>query len=752
MKKHKSLLGKLLANEDITIRVASVQTASFNPKTRTMLIPPWGDVTDDTADLLLGHEVGHALFTPADGWHDAVHNHPFPKSYVNIVEDVRIEKLIQSKYPGLRTNFTNGYKELLSRDFFGTNGTNINTMTFMNRLNVKSKCRDSVEVKFTKEEMVYVNKVYSCETFDDVIEVSNELYVWLKEKNKKAQAMNEAKPDATETCENPAEEGDTDQVEDEVTEGSNDPEESEEESKAGVDDEESEADAESEETETETEDSSADDPDAEKSKEESEGGETGEFEETEEPLDEDVDYTDASTDDEFRNKEDELVDTNNDGMVAKVIHIPTIDKVNAAVVSWELAAETRKERGKTLEQYRHGYHHLSDPTDRFFSDELEGEFQEANNSAMESANALVKEFERKKAAWETQRATESKRGSLNMVKLHQYKFSEDIFLSGLNTPNAKSHGVVALMDFSGSMGSSMGTMISQSYILAVFCKKAGIPFKFHSFTSGYVNGHNLEKGAEDEFEMKNILMVEQFSSDMSMTNLRQAYKILFKTWHRQVFNHSYTAAQCDSLGGTPLNISLAMMIPIIDNFKKSFSLQKVSFVTITDGQDQGNFLTGQWSVKKILCYKNKQIISQLGSNAVNPITDRLMKAIQDMGVKTIGYYIKTCTPNKYDLVPLVCASAGDYGERQGQYHANKVLREGARKTFRSNQMVEWHKAGYDSYAFIKGDVDMAANNEEFFGDITSESKKCDINKALQNLGKSKIFARAFAKSFTNVFA
>ena len=150
MKSHKSLLAKLLANEDINVEVAPAATASFNPVTRTIRIPPWKDLSNDTHDLFLGHEVGHALYTPTDGWHDAVHNYDFPKSYVNIVEDIRIEKNIQKRYPGLRNNFIGGYKELLGRDFFGINKTDVNTISFMNRLNIKSKCRDLLDVKFSK--------------------------------------------------------------------------------------------------------------------------------------------------------------------------------------------------------------------------------------------------------------------------------------------------------------------------------------------------------------------------------------------------------------------------------------------------------------------------------------------------------------------------------------------------------------------------------------------------------------------------
>jgi hypothetical protein len=759
LKTHKSLLGKLMANEDITIRVASVHTASFNPVTRTMLIPPWADISNDTSDLLLGHEVGHALYTPAEGWHDAVHNHAFPKSYANIVEDIRIEKLIQGKYPGLRSNFINGYKELLERDFFGIKNSDVNTMSFMNRLNVKSKCRNLVDVKFTQEELIYVNKAYSCETFDDVINVCNELYVWLKEKNEKAQAMNVPEVTSDETCENPAEEGDTEKAEDEVTEGGNNPdsaeegdaeEESEEEADTKEDDVESESDV-SAESEDTSSPQTEDDPDAEKADEESEGSESGEFIDSQEDEIE-VDYTDASTDDNFRDKEEELIDTNEAGDIAKVFHMPSADKINKIIIPWKAAAELRKETSARLALLK-----PFDQGSKFFCPELQEAAAAADKSATESANALVKEFERKKSAWESQRATESKRGSLNMVKLHQYKFSEDIFLSGSNKPNAKSHGIVSLIDFSGSMARDICTTITQSYILALFCKKANIPFKFYSFTSGHILGYSVSTSTydnDDALSMNKLLVVEQFSDDMSLANIKKAFNVLFKTWYQTVFQYSPFAAPCDSLGGTPLDSCIAIMIPVIDAFKKSNRLQKVTFVTITDGENAGDVLSGRRQQKKTLYYKNKIIFSTEGGHYKVSPTAKLLKYIQSMDVKTVGYYITAQPPTMIELKPIRSTNNLDqsYEERMAKMKSDLATYQAARKLFRTNMLMQWPKAGYDSYFFIKSHTDITADNEEFFEDIDSTSSTGDLNKALRNMGKSKIFSRVFAKSFTSVFA
>lgn len=114
----KSQLAKLLASENLIVEHKNIPTAYFNLKTRTLACPIWKDMSGDLYDLLMGHEVGHALYTPEQGWHDAVCSEGKNfKSFLNVIEDSRIEKKIKRKYPGIRRSFVNAYKDLLDRDF-----------------------------------------------------------------------------------------------------------------------------------------------------------------------------------------------------------------------------------------------------------------------------------------------------------------------------------------------------------------------------------------------------------------------------------------------------------------------------------------------------------------------------------------------------------------------------------------------------------------------------------------------------------
>ena len=64
----KSQLAKLLATEDLVVEHKKVQTACFNVHTRVLTLPLWEKASGLVYDLLVGHEVGHALFTPDEDW------------------------------------------------------------------------------------------------------------------------------------------------------------------------------------------------------------------------------------------------------------------------------------------------------------------------------------------------------------------------------------------------------------------------------------------------------------------------------------------------------------------------------------------------------------------------------------------------------------------------------------------------------------------------------------------------------------
>jgi len=178
----KSVLAKLLAQENITVEHRRIHTAAFDPVNRVLILPLWKEMGPDIYDLLVGHEVGHAWETPAEGWHSAIEEKGKGfKSFLNVIEDARIEKKIKTRYPGLRAPMYRGYKLLFDQKFFGVSETNISDLKLIDRLNLHFKIGHLLNVPFSSQEKIYVYRMMQLETWDDVYELACELFDYTKD-------------------------------------------------------------------------------------------------------------------------------------------------------------------------------------------------------------------------------------------------------------------------------------------------------------------------------------------------------------------------------------------------------------------------------------------------------------------------------------------------------------------------------------------------------------------------------------------
>jgi hypothetical protein len=102
--------------------------------------------------------------------------------------------------------------------------------------------------------------------------------------------------------------------------------------------------------------------------------------------------------------------------------------------------------------------------------------------SMKTVNYLVKEFEMKKSADSYQRTSIAKTGVLDMLKMHSYKYNEDVFKRISIEPDGKNHGLVIFLDWSASMVYQHHNCFKQLLKIVWFCKRAGIKFEVYAFT------------------------------------------------------------------------------------------------------------------------------------------------------------------------------------------------------------------------------------------------------------------------------
>ena len=177
-KEIKGNLARLLATENLVVEHKQTPTAYFDVDTRVLVLPKWDKASDIVYDMLVGHEVGHALFTPNEDWRDTA---DCPKDFVNVIEDARIEKLMKRKYPGLKKSFVGGYKELNDRDFFNIHGEDLEDLSLIDRINLHFKIGANALIPFSIEEKVFVARTDVAETFEEVLQIAIDVHKFSNE-------------------------------------------------------------------------------------------------------------------------------------------------------------------------------------------------------------------------------------------------------------------------------------------------------------------------------------------------------------------------------------------------------------------------------------------------------------------------------------------------------------------------------------------------------------------------------------------
>ena len=194
------MLARLLATENIRVEHnASAETAMFDIKNRVLVLPVWDSMTESMYDMLVGHEVSHALHTPMDEWDEATKDMFVCQrrnfmQVCNVVEDARIERLIKDRFPGLKRDFSKAYTELHDRDLFEITGKDLSEMSLIDRLNLEFKLGlfGLVQVPFSADERTYVTRMADTKTFADVLELATDLFNdWKDDQDQQQQQQDE---------------------------------------------------------------------------------------------------------------------------------------------------------------------------------------------------------------------------------------------------------------------------------------------------------------------------------------------------------------------------------------------------------------------------------------------------------------------------------------------------------------------------------------------------------------------------------
>jgi hypothetical protein len=585
------MLAKLLATENITIIRSNVKTAAFDIKSRTLLLPRWKEMTPVIEEMLMCHEVGHALHTHLESYGVVFDKKKYLKDYANVIEDVRIEKKMKDMYPGTRKSFNLGYKQLNDRDFFGVKDRDLSQLLLIDRINLYFKVGFNCGVQFNGEEQELLRRVDKCSTENEVIQLAEEIFAYSKAIAKEQTEHRKV------IIPNFGDKDEDDEGESSMYDEY--PEESDE----------------------EYDSESTKEPNA--------------------PAGSDIDETNIddlapTTLDKFNEKLEQLAD---ESLVIRYFE-PSLERVYSNVIV----------------PYKKIMSEFADPLKETVACR-KASITKFKSSSSGMVNYLVKEFEMRKAATAYKRAKISKLGQLDSKKLYAYKLKDDLFRQIMTVQDGKKHGMLFLLDWSGSMTTCMKDTVEQVINLAMFCQRIQIPYQVFAFTDAYTNPYGSTKTAYNINGIAgHVNLLELFSNKMSNSEFNKMIDYMMCS--------PYSYVRGYNLNGTPLNDALLFMTDYVGKFIANNNVEKTTLITLTDGEGSRLNGNGLNVIKNGSAYSYNKLGERnklnVKSYLQDPITKKhydftteshqqtstLLNVIRDRyAVKSVAFFIMDSTQN-----------------------------------------------------------------------------------------------------------
>lgn len=452
-----SLFAQLLASEHLRVTVdRAAKTASFSPEARILTLPSYSNFDNDAWLLFIAHEVGHALFTPADSFTcpaftalAAKYGHNAVASVVNVFEDVRIERLVREKYRGLAGTFSRGYHSLMTRKFFGFSSQSIGSLwsqkSPLDRVNIYAKVGGLLRLSLSEsQEVAWYNRALRAQTYDEILSLVADVMAELTEEQRKQAAHRgqQHQPSQGQTTGKPSQS--------QPSQGAIDP---------------SAKDAQSQDAQSGTEQGDASEAPSSGSSQDaqpspSQGAPA-------EPTAAEV----AAASDPFAIASQEAAE--------KSLRDATAFSYNeSGITVLPTSTGYLHHNDRTVEQVLALWKATPEQRDMFRT--IAHQQRREQSSILAS---MIAAFRANQAAWQSRRVQVSRSGVIDTAKLAQYKLTEDLFLRRRSLPEAQNHGFVLHVDWSSSMEGKMSVVLWQVLHLIWFAESIKVPVSVYGFSN-----------------------------------------------------------------------------------------------------------------------------------------------------------------------------------------------------------------------------------------------------------------------------
>ena len=773
----KSILAKALATENITVEFnPASHTAKFDIANRILTMPILKqDESECVTDMFIGHECGHALFSPyrekdtkAQGgwWIEAediggTGNAQYVQDIMNIVEDVRIEKLMQSKFPGLRRDFTAAYRELADRDFFATVGKNLNDFNLIDRINLHFKCGAFMNVPFTADEQGIVDAIDTVQTHEEMVDATRRVFNYLRGQKFNAPKMQSGGAASM-----------NDQQSDDESNGNG---------QGMTVTGDAQSDGNTKGDQSKTPNNAAANPDGAvegNNHSQSQGnntkGGTG--------LAPDNLLPPIKTQKAFDDKKQEMVNTTIESSTITTLPVPDLSKI---IFPHKKAHEVISNYYSEYSRRGGDYANLINSIKTSYSDLVK--------SVNPLINTLIKQFEMKKAADMQKRTSISRTGKIDCDRIFKYKVTDDIFSRFSKIAEGKNHGLVMYVDWSSSMQMMTDDVLTQIIMLTQFCRRMNIPFDVYLFSSQYemFNHYGQQKAGTPIVQYKDngktkytnrngntsidnsiagttpFALIHMLSSSMSKIQINDA---MFNTYllGKMItgYGKEFEKARayrgypnCFGQGNTPLDPTILAAMYMVPEFQQKHKVQIVNTIFLTDGDSGYNYFQSYMENDSYYSQRYKSTVRSPLTNkefvANDPTsTDTMLRMFREVtGSTTIGFYISSgghCRYTNGDSKDLRTALKDHGFVEADQMKVEQSYNYATRSYDKTNKIHKNH--GYDRLFVLPSRVEIVDDLEEL-DNLSSNATLTKIRntfmKSVEKRGNSRLFLNRFADVIAN---
>lgn len=764
----KDLLARILATENITVQHdPKAQTAAFDVKNRVLVLPAWTGMTNEVYDMLVGHEVGHALFTPFTAADEKVQgpwcgaaeeiagtaNASLAQAYMNIVEDARIEKLMKERFPGMRRDFFKAYEQFTASDFFGVKNRDLNTLPLIDRINLHYKMGTSCAtgINFSPVEQSFLSRIDKCRTFDDVKSIVRD--IWDYESNMKQDAEKQQQNGNGSTNGQGDDQGQSSAVpmsgdssdeqgdgDDSGNSNSGSGEQSGENKRAGGD-----------------EGNEQGDKDAPKSKSKTAGECGGDMQhKTCTPPK-------SSTQEKFDQSIKQMTDPNKQREYTYQ-SLPSIKLENVIFTPADINKKIEDWRVDMSSKYNGAY--VASHIDLLA--QAETQYNKFVSQSAPVIALMAKQFDLRKAADAAKRTSVARTGVLDTVRMVNYKITDDIFRRNATIREGKNHGLVMFIDWSGSMSTTLMDTVKQLMQIALFCRRCNIPFEVYAFSTVVIK--NNKDGKVDMYDgthcwnregdkvarFHNFTLFNFLSSKMRPNQFKQAMVNLFAI--TLVNNGEWTQynamPDCFGLSSTPLDESILAAMDIVPKFREDNRLQIVHTVFLTDGETSGSGLYNSG-------YYSRNFVTDPVTRKTYEIsrrsTDTLLEIFRDRTkCNAIGFFLlgrgrperysHLFTPHAVDPKSNVMRVVSNLSQKDVDYRLKQY------DSFKSDGFAIAHPTatGYTEQFIVRADVKI--DDSDDMAKVSADSSMTQIKNAFIRNANKRMKTRVMLNRFIDLIA